>query len=98
LPELELIEGNQQVVMKRDKPLSPSTLLTFRSRFATIHRYCDYDFMTARGSRPRHVRNDIPATEDLPKSRGKPNAIGPYYRCDRDAAPAPSENLAAQPL
>ena len=50
LPELVLIEGIQQVAMKRDEPLSPS-LITFRSHFATIHRYYFYDFITARGSR-----------------------------------------------
>jgi hypothetical protein len=47
LPELALIEGIQQVAMKRDESLSPS-LFTFRSYFATIHRYYYYDFMTAR--------------------------------------------------
>jgi len=38
LPELVLIEGNQQVAMKRDESLSPS-FFTFRSHFAAIH--CD---------------------------------------------------------
>jgi hypothetical protein len=46
LPELALIEGIQQVAMKRDESLSPS-LFTFRSHFATIHHYYYYDFMTA---------------------------------------------------
>jgi hypothetical protein len=50
LPELVLIEGIQQVAMKRDESLSPS-LFTFHSHFATIHRYYYYDFMTARGAR-----------------------------------------------
>jgi hypothetical protein len=36
--------------MKRDESLSPS-LFTFHSYFATIHHYCYYDFMTARGAR-----------------------------------------------
>src|ERR1700686_4799248 len=36
--------------MKRDESLSPS-LFTFRSYFATVHRYYYYDFMTARGMR-----------------------------------------------
>jgi len=45
-----LIEGIQQVAMKRDESFSPS-LFTFRSHFATIHRYYYYDFMTARGVR-----------------------------------------------
>ena len=35
LPELELIEGNQQVVMKRSESFSPS-LLTLCSQFAAI--------------------------------------------------------------
>jgi hypothetical protein len=35
LPELVLIEENQQVAMKRDESLSPS-LFTFRSPFTTI--------------------------------------------------------------
>jgi len=34
---LVLIEGIQQVAMKRDEPLSPS-LFTSRSHFAAIHR------------------------------------------------------------
>jgi hypothetical protein len=37
VPELVLIEGNQQGAMKRNESLSPS-LFTFRSRFAVIHR------------------------------------------------------------
>jgi len=37
VPELALIEGNQQVAMKRDESLS-SSLFTFRSHFAAIHR------------------------------------------------------------
>jgi hypothetical protein len=37
LPELAIIEGNQQVAMKPDESLSPS-LFTFRSHFAAIHR------------------------------------------------------------
>jgi len=51
LPELVLIEGIKQVAMKRDESLSPS-LFTFRSHFATIHRYYyyDYDFMTAQST------------------------------------------------
>jgi hypothetical protein len=49
LPELVLIEGIQQVAMKRDESLSPS-LFTFRSHFATIHRYYYYDLMTAQGA------------------------------------------------
>jgi len=35
LPELALIEGNQQVATKPDESLSPS-LFTFRSHFASI--------------------------------------------------------------
>jgi hypothetical protein len=38
LPELVLIEGIQQVAMKRDESLSPS-LFTFRSHFATVRHY-----------------------------------------------------------
>jgi hypothetical protein len=38
LPELALAEGNQQVAMKPDEPLSPS-LFTFRSHFAAIHHH-----------------------------------------------------------
>jgi len=38
LPELVLIEGIQQVAMKRDESLSPS-LFTFRSHFAAIHHH-----------------------------------------------------------
>jgi hypothetical protein len=38
LPELALIEGNQQVAMNRDESLSLSWI-SFRSHFATIHRY-----------------------------------------------------------
>jgi len=37
LPELALIEGNQQFATKPDESLSPS-LFTFRSHFAAIHR------------------------------------------------------------
>jgi len=37
LPELVLIEENQQVAMKPDESLSPS-LFTFRSHLAAIHR------------------------------------------------------------
>jgi len=37
LPELGIIEGNQQVAMKRGKPTFPS-LFTFYSQFAAIHR------------------------------------------------------------
>jgi hypothetical protein len=50
LPELALIEGNQQVATKSGESLSPS-LFTFHSYFATIHRHYYYDFMTARGAR-----------------------------------------------
>jgi hypothetical protein len=50
LPQLVLIEEIQPVAMKRDESLSPS-LFTFRSHFATIHRYYYYDFMTAQGAR-----------------------------------------------
>jgi hypothetical protein len=50
LPELVLIEGIQQVAMKRDESLSPS-LFTFRSYFATIHHFYHYDCMTAQGAR-----------------------------------------------
>jgi hypothetical protein len=57
LPELVLIEGIQQVAMKRDESLSPS-LFTFRSYFATIHRYYYYDFMTAQGARLSWARTD----------------------------------------
>jgi hypothetical protein len=60
LPELALIEGIQQVAMKRDESLSPS-LFTFRSHFATIHHYYYYDFMTARGAR-------LPWAQDAPVS------------------------------
>jgi hypothetical protein len=35
LPELGIIEGNQQVAMKRDESTSPS-LFTFRSRLVTL--------------------------------------------------------------
>jgi len=38
LPELALIEGIQQVAMKRDESRSPS-LFTFRSDFAAIHHH-----------------------------------------------------------
>jgi hypothetical protein len=38
LPELALVEGNQQVAMKPSELLSPS-LFTFRSRFAEIHHH-----------------------------------------------------------
>jgi len=38
LPELVLIEGIQQVAMKRDESLSPS-LLTFHSYFVAIHHH-----------------------------------------------------------
>jgi len=37
LPELVLIEGIQQFVMKRDESLSPA-VFTSRSHFAAIHR------------------------------------------------------------
>jgi hypothetical protein len=37
LPELALIEGNQQVATKPDESISPS-LFTFRSHFAAIRR------------------------------------------------------------
>jgi len=37
LSELVLIEGIQQVAMKRDESLS-SSLFTFRSYFAAVHR------------------------------------------------------------
>jgi hypothetical protein len=47
LPELALIEGNQQVAMKPDESLSPS-LFTFRSHFAAVYHHWYYDFMTAR--------------------------------------------------
>jgi len=50
LPELALIEGNQQVATNPDETLSPS-LFTFRSHLASIHRYYYYDFMTARRAR-----------------------------------------------
>jgi hypothetical protein len=46
LPELALIEGIQQVAMKRDKSFSPS-LFTFRSHFAVIRHNYYYVFMTA---------------------------------------------------
>jgi hypothetical protein len=36
LPELALIEVNEQVAIKRDETLSPS-LFAFRLRFAVIH-------------------------------------------------------------
>jgi hypothetical protein len=52
LPELVLIEGNQQLAMKPDESFSLS-LFTFRSHFATIHYHQYYDFMTARASRLR---------------------------------------------
>jgi hypothetical protein len=47
MPELGIIEGNQQVAIKRDESLSPS-LFTFRSYFAAIHHDWYYEFMTAR--------------------------------------------------
>jgi hypothetical protein len=47
LPELDLIEGNQQVATKPDESFSPS-LFTLRSYFATIHHHYYYVFMTAR--------------------------------------------------
>jgi hypothetical protein len=50
LPELVLIEGIQQVAMKREESLSPS-VFTNRSHFVTVHRYYYYDFMTAGGVR-----------------------------------------------
>jgi hypothetical protein len=50
LPELALIEGNQQVAIKPDESLSPS-LFTFDSHFAAIHRYYHYEFMTAHNLR-----------------------------------------------
>jgi len=46
LPELALIEGNQQVAIKRDESLSPS-LFTFRSQFAVNHHRYYYVFVTA---------------------------------------------------
>ncbi len=49
MPELALIEGNQQVATKPDESLSPS-LFTFHSRFATIRRDKYYVFLTARTS------------------------------------------------
>jgi hypothetical protein len=47
LPELALIEGNQQIATKPDESSSPS-LFTFRSYFAAIHHHYYYVFMTAR--------------------------------------------------
>jgi hypothetical protein len=47
LPELAIIEGNQQIATKPDESFSPS-LFTFRSHFAAIHRHWYYVFMTAR--------------------------------------------------
>jgi len=38
LPELALIEGNQQNATKPDESFSPS-LFTFRSYFAAIHHH-----------------------------------------------------------
>jgi len=38
LPELVLIEGNEQVVMKPDESLSPS-LFTFRLHLAAVHHH-----------------------------------------------------------
>jgi len=61
LPELVLIEGIQQVAMKRDESLSPS-LFTFRSYFATIHHNYDYDFMTAQRARVPGERALGPST------------------------------------
>jgi hypothetical protein len=46
LPELALIEGIQQVAMKRDESLSPS-LFTLRSHFAVIRHNYYHVFMTA---------------------------------------------------
>jgi hypothetical protein len=51
LPELALIEGNQEVATKLDESLSPS-LFTFRSHFAAIHHHWYYVFMTV-GQLPR---------------------------------------------
>jgi len=38
LPELVLIDGIQQVAMKRERITSPS-LFTFRSHLAAVHRH-----------------------------------------------------------
>jgi len=38
LPELALIEGIQQVAMKREESRSPS-LFTFRSRLTVVHHH-----------------------------------------------------------
>jgi len=38
LPELAIIEGNQQVATKPDESFSPS-LFTFGSQFAAIHHH-----------------------------------------------------------
>jgi hypothetical protein len=46
LPELVLLEAIQQLVMKREEPLSPS-LFTFRSRLTAVHHHQHYVFMTA---------------------------------------------------
>jgi hypothetical protein len=50
LPELLLIEGIQQVAMKRGESLSASSF-TFRLHFATIRRHYYCDFVTAREAR-----------------------------------------------
>jgi hypothetical protein len=45
LPELALIEGNEQVATKSGESLSPS-LFTFRLHFPSIHRNYYYIFTT----------------------------------------------------
>jgi len=51
VPELALIEGNQQVAINPDEPISPS-LFTFRSHFVAVHRDYYYSLMTARPRSP----------------------------------------------
>jgi len=45
LPELAVIEGNQQVAINPDESISPS-LFTFRSHFAAVDRNYYHTFMT----------------------------------------------------